>query len=355
MLIKDPHNFIVGMNSDDTPEELQPGEYVDSLNGRTGSSDQQHGAGLWETLRGEVGVLINPETAITYYGAAIGGNFIYSAYEEVAIGSQVWMKKNYDFAYPGSKVYNDDESNRGIYGGLYTHDEVMEGGFCPDGYRVPTVADIEELMTYLGGVLIAGGKMKESGEVHWDDPNLGASNSSGFKGLPGGKLDLLFDLLGENGLFWLRDEGLEPPVADTVIAITTTGFTANWSAVTGAVGYLIDVAIDAAFASIVSSYNDLDVGNVLALDVTGLASGKTYFYRVRAYDDYGPSENSNIISLDTAIVSTYQYVIIVLATYSIRKGIRNGYFVIDMTLTATGFGGVENTDWENIKQIQLAI
>ena len=30
-----------------------------------------------------------------------------------------------------------------------------------------------------------------------------------------------------------------------------------------------------------------------------------------------------------------------------REGVRGGKFVRDKTLTATGFDGVENTDWEN--------
>lgn len=31
-----------------------------------------------------------------------------------------------------------------------------------------------------------------------------------------------------------------------------------------------------------------------------------------------------------------------------RLGVRNGAFVRDKTLTATGFSGIEDTDWENI-------
>jgi len=30
-----------------------------------------------------------------------------------------------------------------------------------------------------------------------------------------------------------------------------------------------------------------------------------------------------------------------------RAGVRNCQFVIDRTLTATGFDGIENTDWKN--------
>lgn len=36
----------------------------------------------------------------------------------------------------------------------------------------------------------------------------------------------------------------------------------------------------------------------------------------------------------------------------IRKEIRDGYFSVDISITELGFTGVENTDWENIKQLK---
>jgi hypothetical protein len=46
-----------------------------------------------------------------------------------------------------------------------------------------------------GGVMVAGGKLKESGTSHWVEPNTGATNESGFTALPGG-------VRGDNGEFF---------------------------------------------------------------------------------------------------------------------------------------------------------
>lgn len=34
-----------------------------------------------------------------------------------------------------------------------------------------------------------------------------------------------------------------------------------------------------------------------------------------------------------------------------RKGVRDGYFVWDRAITLTGFDGVEDTDWENVRML----
>ncbi|WP_339921488.1 T9SS sorting signal type C domain-containing protein [uncultured Flavobacterium sp.] len=72
------------------------------------------------------------------------------------------------------------------------------------------------------------------------------------------------------------------PVSAVGTAINCSGATANWSAAAGATGYLLDVSTVNTFASFVSGYNGLNVGNVAAYALSGLVAGTTYYYRVRA-------------------------------------------------------------------------
>lgn len=55
---------------------------------------------------------------------------------------------------------------------------------APQGWHIPTDAEWTTLINYLGGASIAGGKMKNT--TLWDSPNTGATNESGFSGLPVG-------------------------------------------------------------------------------------------------------------------------------------------------------------------------
>ena len=139
-------------------------------------------------------------------------------YNAVVIGYQCWMAQNLNI---GTRVngsvdqtdngirekycYDDQESNCAVYGGLYQWAELVQysngatnttyftteptenlQGICPQGYHVPTHLEWTTLIAFNGGLPVAGGKMKETGTVHWSPPNTGATNSSGFTALPGG-------------------------------------------------------------------------------------------------------------------------------------------------------------------------
>lgn len=145
-------------------------------------------------------------------------------YNTVQIFSQCWLRENLNVGImiPGAQnmsnndmiekyCYNDDSVNCITYGGLYQWVEIMQytstqgaQGICPIGWHIPSDEELTALTTYFGGEDIAGGPMKEAGTTHWNPPNSGATNSSGFTALPGGIRDMdgSFKSLGRQGDFW---------------------------------------------------------------------------------------------------------------------------------------------------------
>jgi len=146
-------------------------------------------------------------------------------YSTVQIGSQCWMAENINIGVMISGsidqtdngviekyCYNDSISYCDIYGGLYQWDEIMKyttglgaQGICPAGWHIPTNDEYTTLKDFLGSN--NGGKMKEAGTSHWYPPNTGATNSSGFTGLPGGQRnqDSLFYSIGQRVKFYVSD------------------------------------------------------------------------------------------------------------------------------------------------------
>lgn len=106
-------------------------------------------------------------------------------------------------------AYNGYESNVTEYGRLYTWYALIDSrGLCPEGYHVPADAEWTVLIENLGGDSIAGGKLKETGISHWSWPNLFATDSIGFKALPGGNRgnDGKFYNIENIGLWWSSTE-----------------------------------------------------------------------------------------------------------------------------------------------------
>jgi uncharacterized protein (TIGR02145 family) len=154
-------------------------------------------------------------------------------YRTVLIGTQCWLKDDLNVGTMiGANLANDttiqDQTNNSviekycygykqqdnatqmatgaancaIYGGMYQWPEALAynngitltsgtpvsgniQGICPSGWHIPSSAEFVSLATYLGGASVAGGYMKETGTVHWNSPNNGADNSSGFTAIGG--------------------------------------------------------------------------------------------------------------------------------------------------------------------------
>lgn len=93
---------------------------------------------------------------------------------------------------------------------LYSGNAVIDPrGLAPAGYHMPTRYELQEMLTYLGGDMGAGGKMKSAD--NWNAPNTGATNESGFNGFGGGCYVGGYILLGDQGRFWSNTQSGSAP------------------------------------------------------------------------------------------------------------------------------------------------
>jgi uncharacterized protein (TIGR02145 family) len=156
-----------------------------------------------------------------------------NVYKTVTIGTQVWLAENLkttkyndgttitlvkeELAWKALKTpaycwFNNDSSYKNVYGALYNWYTVNTNKLCPTGWHVPAVKEWNILTTYLGGRKVAGGKLKEIGLTHWQSPNKGANNETGFTALPGGnrRHDGVFYGIGYDGYCWSSTEHGSP-------------------------------------------------------------------------------------------------------------------------------------------------
>jgi uncharacterized protein (TIGR02145 family) len=75
--------------------------------------------------------------------------------------------------------------------GFYMQKKLLPG-IPLEGWSIPTQAEWQELADSLGAsgnysTNSVGGKLKQSGTVKWESPNIGATNESGLTVLPGGQ------------------------------------------------------------------------------------------------------------------------------------------------------------------------
>ena len=152
-------------------------------------------------------------------------------YRTVKIGKQVWMAENlrttkyrdgsnitlqtddvlwenYDYInnintrIPMMCWYQNDQTtySDNKFGALYNWYVISASTngnkqICPNGWHVPTDDEWGTLINYLGGEMVAGGRMKSTGTQYWQTQNTTPADTVGFAGLPGG-------YRGQNGKFY---------------------------------------------------------------------------------------------------------------------------------------------------------
>ena len=196
-----PDSYYISGNGDQSVNDLAPGEYAVVWGAVTG----------WTTPSSSPQVLASGDS-ITFSGTYveegcgtvtdIDGN----VYQTIQIGSQCWMMENLKVTHyrNGNSIpkvigstswanlstgayceYNNNPNNVATYGILYNWYTVNDtSNIAPDGWHIPTYQEWNILIDYLGNYDVAGGKMKDT--ILWLPPNTGATNESGFSGLPAG-------------------------------------------------------------------------------------------------------------------------------------------------------------------------
>jgi len=303
-------------------------------------------------------------------------------YNTITIGTQTWMAENLkttkyndgtlipnvtdNTAWAGLSTgaycdYDNTPSNSTTYGRLYNWYAVDNNAstkdasngsknICPAGWHVPTDTEWTTLTTYLGGLDVAGGKLKETGTTHWNTPNTDATNSSGFTALPGGyRFGNTFTYIGTTGYWWsltedgtgtvwtryiyfsgssvyrvgsskaggfsvrcIRDvtEGVIPQLTSTDISsITSTTAVSGGNISDGGTGILargVCWSTSAGPTIANSKTSDGTATGAYTSSISGLTLGNTYYVRAYATNSAGTAYGNEKIFMALAIGDSYQ-------------------------------------------------
>ncbi len=176
-------SIIIGNSSDPNPkpgtmrwtgadfEAYNGDKWVSMTGGKTAPAIDPDG-NVYPTLRigDQIWFLESLRTSKYADGTAIPLVTDQTQWGSLSTGAYTW--------YDNNNIYDNPE------GKLYNWFAVADSSkLCPDGWRVPSLDDYNELIDYLGDAAVAGGKMKQEGTSTWNSPNNGATNSSGFTAL----------------------------------------------------------------------------------------------------------------------------------------------------------------------------
>jgi uncharacterized protein (TIGR02145 family) len=208
--------------------------------------------------KGRTSAVFNPDKT---YGTVtdIDGNI----YKTIKIGNQTWMAENLRTTHyqngdpiPNIKAITDpsewgsqtsgaycsykntsDLDSIATFGLLYNGYAIMDPrNIAPAGWHVPTDAEWDTLINYvaagdamtdsLGVTPIVGGRLKETGTLHWVYPT--ADNSSGFTALPiayrNGGSNGYFQIIGVLLILWTSSRANYAPGTDLIYIRTISAF-----------------------------------------------------------------------------------------------------------------------------------
>ncbi|MEI7830942.1 MAG: FISUMP domain-containing protein [Prolixibacteraceae bacterium] len=166
-----------------------------------------------------------------------------NVYKTTTVGTQVWMAENLkttkykdntaiaNVSDPASWAslsngaycwYGNDSSNKNVYGALYNWFANSNGKLCPTGWHLPSYEEWNNLINYLGGVDVAGGKLKAS--AGWNN-NGNGSDSSGFSAMPGGirSFDGTYSLVSANIYLWSSADNGTASTTAYIIGFSNNG------------------------------------------------------------------------------------------------------------------------------------
>lgn len=116
-------------------------------------------------------------------------------------GNKAWMETTN----PAYCFYENKVENRHTFGLLYNFYTIETQKICPSGWHVPTEADWQELICFVGDEHTSGARLKS--EMLWIE-NGNGSNEFQFSVLPSGgrKYTGAFDDINNFGSFWSSTE-----------------------------------------------------------------------------------------------------------------------------------------------------
>ncbi|MCC5943249.1 MAG: Ig-like domain-containing protein [Balneolaceae bacterium] len=166
-----------------------------------------------------------------------------------------------------------------------------------------------ELVTGATSYIIDVSEDDEFSRLLVEDEDIGFTTNYGVTGLDPGEAYYYRVRASTDSLISKNSETVEvitfpeTPVVITPGNINVTRFTAQWSSAQGAREYILDVASDESFSQMVPGYENLNVGNNLSYDVSGLNPGSDYYYRVKAKSMNRESPFSESMNIRTLQIS----------------------------------------------------